>query len=150
VTAMPWEFDDGGRGAAGFKGTTGDCVVRALAIACGEDYKCVYDELNYRASLVRPPKRGRPSNTRTGVHRKVYEPYLLDRGFQWKPLMGIGTGTTVHLALGELPDYAFMVVSLSRHLAAVVDGVVRDNHNPTRDGTRCVYGYYHLAKRSWQ
>lgn len=26
--------------------------------------------------------------------------------------------------------------------AAVVDGVVRDTHDPSRDGTRCVYGYW--------
>ena len=55
--------------------------------------------------------------------------------------MSIGAGTTVHLAVGELPDGP-LVASLSRHLGAVIDGVVYDTYDPTRDGTRCVYGYY--------
>ena len=46
-------YDDGGRAAAGFKGTTGDCVVRAISIALqAEDYASsaatyreVYDEM---------------------------------------------------------------------------------------------------------
>ena len=39
-------YDDGGRAAAGFKGTTGDCVTRAIAIATGKPYREVYDALN--------------------------------------------------------------------------------------------------------
>ena len=27
-------------------------------------------------------------------------------------------------------------------MSAVIDGVIRDTHDPGRDGTRCVYGYY--------
>jgi hypothetical protein len=34
------------------------------------------------------------------------------------------------------------VVALSKHYAAVVDGVVHDLYDPSRDGTRCVYGYW--------
>jgi hypothetical protein len=34
------------------------------------------------------------------------------------------------------------VARLSRHLCAVVDGVVHDTFDPSRDGTRCVYGYW--------
>lgn len=30
----------------------------------------------------------------------------------------------------------------SKHLAAVVDGVLHDTYDCTREGTRCVYGYY--------
>lgn len=32
---MTFVYDDGGRSAAGFKGKTGDCVTRAIAIATG-------------------------------------------------------------------------------------------------------------------
>ena len=32
---MPFVKDDGGRAAAGFKGSTGDCVTRAVCIASG-------------------------------------------------------------------------------------------------------------------
>ena len=55
--------------------------------------------------------------------------------------MGIGTGTTVHLAVGELPDGP-VIAALSKHMCAVIDGVVQDTYDPTREGTRCVYGYY--------
>jgi hypothetical protein len=38
-------IDDGGRAAAGFKGSAGDCVCRAIAIASGRHYKEVYDRI---------------------------------------------------------------------------------------------------------
>ena len=42
---MKYQFNDGGRKAAGFKGTAGDCGARAMAIALSLDYKAVYKEL---------------------------------------------------------------------------------------------------------
>lgn len=140
-TALAFAKDDGGRSEAGFRGDTGDCVTRAIAIAGELPYKVVYDELNERAKAAKSGKRERPSNSRTGVSRKIYEPYLFDLGFVWRPTMGIGTGCRVHLAVGELPD-GQVIAAVSGHLSAVVNGVVRDNHDPTRGGTRCVYGYY--------
>ena len=38
-------INDGGRSAAGFKGKTGDCVCRAIAIASGLPYEEVYATL---------------------------------------------------------------------------------------------------------
>jgi hypothetical protein len=38
---MKCSYDDGGRGAAGFKGRTGDCVCRAVATSTA----CLCDEL---------------------------------------------------------------------------------------------------------
>ena len=40
-----FQYDDGGRKDAGYKGTTGDCGTRAIAIAMQRDYKEVYKEL---------------------------------------------------------------------------------------------------------
>lgn len=141
MSALPFERDDGGRAAAGFHGRTGDCVVRAIAIAAGLPYREVYRELNQRAKRERPRKSKR-SSARTGVHRRTYEPYLLALGFRWIPTMLIGSGTKVHLRAGEIPATGRLVVAVSRHLVAVVDGVVRDSDDPGRDGNRCVYGYY--------
>jgi hypothetical protein len=56
--------------------------------------------------------------------------------------MGIGTGTTVHLRDGELP-MGRLIVACSRHYVAVIDGVIHDTSDPSRDGTRAVYGYYY-------
>lgn len=55
--------------------------------------------------------------------------------------MGIGTGCTVHLRDGELPR-GRLIVAVSKHIVAVVDGVIHDTHDPSRDETRCVYGYW--------
>jgi hypothetical protein len=69
---------------------------------------------------------------------------MLVEGFEWTPTMGIGTGCRVHMRQGELP-MGRLVVMLSRHAAAVIDGVVYDTADPSRGGTRCVYGYYKLS-----
>lgn len=138
---MDWIYDDGGRAAAGYKGDTGDCVTRAVAIGTGLSYQQVYDALNAMSAVTKHGKRQKPSNSRTGVHRRVYEPFLLALGWTWTPTMRIGQGCTVHLRADELPS-GTLIVAVSKHLVTVVDGVIRDNHNPARGGTRCVYGYY--------
>jgi hypothetical protein len=40
-----WIWHDGGRAGAGFVGSTGDCVVHAIAIATGKEYREVYDAI---------------------------------------------------------------------------------------------------------
>jgi len=62
-------------------------------------------------------------------------------GWQWPPTMLIGQGCKVHLRAEELPA-GRLVVSVSKHLVAVIDGVIQDTHDPSRNGTRCVYGYF--------
>lgn len=141
---MKFVESDGGRAAAGFKGDAGDCVVRAIAIASGKHYREVYDAINRRAKLERAGKRGRRSNAREGVYRRTYERYLREElGATWTPTMLVGSGCKVHLRADELPA-GRLVVSVSKHMVAVVDGVVYDTSDPTRGGERCVYGYYTL------
>lgn len=129
---------DGGRSDSGFKGKTeaGDCVVRALTIASCEDYRVVYDEI----ACLSQQMGGRRS-ARDGVQPKVYKRWLADRGWSWTPTMQIGSGCTVHLRADELPA-GRLVVRLSGHLCAVIDGVIYDTYDPSRGGTRCVYGYW--------
>ena len=134
--------DDGGRAAAGYKGTANDCVTRAIAIATGLPYQQVYDDLNEMAQWERPRKSGRRSRARTGVHKRTFRRYLEALGWTWHPTMAIGSGCTVHLRADELPP-GRLIVSLSRHLVAVIDGVIHDTGSDTdRGGTRCVYGYF--------
>jgi hypothetical protein len=153
-TARAWSplafcYDDGGRAAAGFKGTTGDCVCRAIAIATGRPYADVYADLHDVAQTERPRARKvrgktvqrRRSNPRRGVKRPTIRRYLEELGWSWTPTMGIGTGCKVHLRADELPR-GRLIVSLSKHLAAVVDGVLHDLSDCSRHGTRCVYGYW--------
>lgn len=138
---MKFKLDDGGRLFAGYNGSTGDCVVRAIAIATGKPYQEVYDAINILAERERPRRGRKRSNARTGVFRRTYEKYLFSLGATWVPTMRIGSGCKVHLRDGELPP-GKLVVAVSKHLVAVIDGVVHDTHDPSRDGTRCVYGYY--------
>lgn len=125
-------YNDGGRSAAGYKGDARDCVVRAITIATGADYKSVYLAINKLAGFA---------VARSGVPRKVYQKYLDSVGWEWVPTMGIGQGCTTHLCAAELPS-GRLIVRLSRHVAAVIDGVIHDTHDPSRGGTRCVYGYF--------
>ncbi len=93
-------------------------------------------------------------------------------GWTFTPCMSIGSGCKVHLLPGELPG-GRLVVAVSKHYTAVLDGVINDTHNPSERGTtiypphtplhelpkgavwlsngngwgyspgRCVYGYWH-------
>lgn len=147
-----WTYDDGGRKAAGFRGEAGDCVTRAIAIATGRPYREVYDTLNAAAKGERYRRghlgfmaaTGRGSSARIGVHKVTSKEYMASIGWRWTPTMAIGTGCTVHLRADELPK-GRLIVSCSRHLVAVIDGVIHDTHNSSRNGTRCVYGYWSHA-----
>jgi hypothetical protein len=136
-----WVYDDGGRILAGYRGETRDCVCRSIAIVqahlTGKPKGEAYIE-TYRALAARCRTGESP---RTGIRKAIYKRLLAEWGWLWTPTMGIGTGTKIHLCAGELPSGP-LVVSTSRHLVAVIDGVVRDTHDSTRDGTRCVYGYW--------
>lgn len=140
--AIPFAYDDGGRGEH-FKGRrAGDCVTRAITIASGRPYLEVYATLNLLAKRHERPRAGsKRSTARDGVHRRTAARYLESIGAEWIPTMAIGSGCRVHVRAGELPP-GRLVLSLSRHMAAVVDGVLRDTYDCSRDGTRCVYGYW--------
>lgn len=154
---MKWTYDDGGRTAAGYKGGAGDCVARSIAIATGKPYQEVYDALNALAKNERTGKRKRgKSSARSGVYKNTIRRYLESIGWEWVPTMHIGSGCTVHLADGELPS-GRLIVSLSRHVTAVIDGVIHDIGDPQRDtlivkggvqriARRCVYGYWRESK----
>lgn len=140
--ALTWVYDDGGRAAAGYKGKTGDCVCRAVAIAAQRPYKEVYDLINEYAKAERTGKRKRgKSSARTGVYKSTIKKIMEHYGFKWVATMRIGQGCTVHLRADELPS-GRIVCDVSRHSVAVVDGVVHDTYDSTRGGDRCVYGYY--------
>lgn len=152
---MKWVYDDGGRATAGFKGKTGDCVCRAIAIATQKLYKEVYDLINEYARRERTGSRKRgKSSARTGVYPATIRKIMADLGWTWVPTMMIGQGCKVHLNADELPK-GRLVVSISKHETAVIDGVIHDIYDPNDRGVavdgygndittdRCVYGYYY-------
>lgn len=143
---MKFAYDDGGRAAAGYQGQAGDCTVRALAIACELPYQEAYDLVNRHALRERDSRRrrGRKSSARTGVFRATFHRVLAELGWAWTPTMHIGSGCTVHVRADELPR-GRLILNLSKHYAAFVDGVLRDTYDDSRGGTRCVYGYWRKA-----
>lgn len=147
MNLIKFMYNDGGRKSAGFKGETGDCVIRAISIATGKQYKEVYDDMfnGMRDLSKRNSKAGRSamrnSSPRSGVNKRIYHKYILENGFNWIPTMGIGTGCKTHLREDELPK-GILIVRLSKHIACVIDGIINDTHDCSREGTRCVYGYY--------
>jgi hypothetical protein len=135
------------------------------------------------------PKRSRRIKVRTAreginTNRKWFKDYMAELGFEWVSCMGftmvdgarVGTGCQVHLDENELPS-GRLVVSLSRHMSAVIDGVIHDTYDPNDRGAtiypnsfpmdqlpkaarrmtngngwiydpkRCVYGYWRLTAR---
>jgi len=134
---MNFVFNDGGRSAAGYLGSTRDCVVRSIAIVTGMPYKQVYDDINKLSKKM----SDKNSSSRTGVMKKTYKTYLKNLGYVYTPTMGIGTGCKVHLKAEELPA-GRLLVSVSKHLTAVINGVLHDTYDCTRNNTRCVYGYW--------
>lgn len=144
---IEFQYNDGGRESAGYKGNTGDCVTRAIAIASGRDYQEVYDAIALGIKSQRKTKNTKGKSPRDGVYitRKWFKDYMAELGFVWTPTMTIGSGCKVHLNSDELPD-GRLVVQVSKHSAAVIDGVLHDIFDCSREGTRCVYGYWALKK----
>jgi hypothetical protein len=158
---MEWQFNDGGRAAAGRKGFAGDCVVRAIAIATNAAnptylqadaapilYRSVYADLfdeirtfSKGRSAHAKRRKAKGASPRHGVPMPVIKKYLARKGWTWVPTMQIGSGCKVHLHDGELPP-GHLIVRVSKHVTAVIDGVIYDTYDCSRDGTRCIYGYW--------
>lgn len=156
-----YQFDDGGRAAAGFKGMCGDCGTRAAAIALSLPYREVYDELNsIRKELLSKARSARVkkflnNSVRNWTSMRVMQEFFHRHGWTWVSTMKIGSGCSVHLNSWELPSGS-IVVRLSKHYTAMVNGVIHDTFDPRLESEwsidagngdkittkRCVYGYW--------
>ena len=143
------KIDDGGRANAGYKGMAGDCVVRSIAIAANLSYKKVYEDLYQANEIFRTTSKTKLARSlkqkndspRTGTHRVVLKKYLLQLGWKWTPTMFVGQGCKVHLKKDELPN-GTLIVSCSKHITVVKNGILHDTYDCSRNGTRCVYWYW--------
>lgn len=142
---IPYVFHDGGREVAGFRGKARDCVTRAIAIATERPYLEIFNTMTEGQASVRRTKRRktRRKNAGGGVWTDVkwFQRYMETLGWMWTPTMGIEKGCRVHLRASELPK-GRLIVRVSGHMAAVIDGVLFDSHDCSRRGNRCVYGYW--------
>lgn len=136
-------FNDGGRAEAGFKGKTGDCVTRAVAIATGKPYKEVYEFLAENNAKQRITKRSPKTSAgvktaRNGINtkRKWFKDWMVGQGYKWVAVASIGT-------TGILPrdvKHKHCIAKQRRHYVAILDGVVHDTWNSSE---RLVYGYWY-------
>ena len=145
-----YQYNDGGREQAGYRGEAGDCVTRAIAIASELPYQKVYDAMACGNGTQRKSsrdKRKRSKTARDGIitSRKWFKDYMASIGFKWTPTMQIGSGCKVHLRPDELPK-GRLIVSCSKHYTTMLDGVINDVYDCSREGKRCVYGYWRREK----
>jgi hypothetical protein len=149
-----WILTDGGRKAAGYRGTTGDCVIRALTLAvypevvadpttetAGTRYKTMYRALQERQrQWTGKATLGRDS-VRNGVYTFVYREMLNDAKWRHTQINTMVPRPKIHLKREELPG-GRLLVELNRHLVAVIDGTIYDQFDSSRDGARIVNGYW--------
>lgn len=139
---------DGGRSEAGFKGSAGDCVCRAICNATGLPYKEVYDRLAEGNATQRVTKGTRKSlarkrTARNGIYtkRKWFKDYMTELGFKWVGLQKVGDPNRVYLSYDDLTRGVF-VVSMRRHFTCVIDGVCYDTYDPSWRGGGVVNGIW--------
>lgn len=138
--SIGYSYNDGGRSKY-FTGQAGDCCTRAIAIALNRDYLEIYNLINSMAQLER---RGKKTSAREGVHKSTWiklRAWLAERGWHYVACMGIGTGCRTHLKASELPS-GIVICQVSKHLVTVIDGILQDTFDCSRNSTRCVYGYF--------
>jgi len=126
--------NDGGRAASGRKGSAGDCVCRAIAIATGKPYDEVYRDLAQANKAA-----GGKASARNGLKRKVYEKYLNDLGWTWHAAPKFEGRKARH---SDMPN-GIVIVRMARHVACVIDGVVHDTWDSRQ---KMVYGYWARAQ----
>lgn len=127
---MDYQYNDGGRKAAGFKGVAGDCGARAMAIALGLDYKAVYKELAQANA-----DNGRAKSARNGIYKDTYSDVLKRYGWAWhKAPQFVGRKARCR----DMPE-GVVIAKQARHFVAVLDGVAHDIWDCTE---RMVYGYW--------
>lgn len=129
MTRMLFCHNDGGRAAAGFKGSTGDCGVRAAAIVLNRKYRLVYDDLfaiQQRFVALKRKLKGKDASPRLGVYREVLHQYLIDNGCEYVVFAGIGVPPTrVFQVVNRYPNDR-VVMRLARHYSALIEGINTD------------------------
>lgn len=125
-----YQFNDGGRASAGFTGQSGDCAVRALAIATGMDYKAA------RKLVKEFAAKGKQGNKAiaNGVYKEDLDACLRSLGWRWMPAPKFDGRKARYSDI-----YGTAILRMARHFAAVVDGVLMDTFDSRE---KMVYGYW--------
>jgi hypothetical protein len=128
---MVYVINDGGKAASGRKGKSGDCVVRAIAIANDMDYDTAYRMLAKEAADY-----GFKRSARNGIHKTVSEAVLKKLGWVWAAAPKF-KGRKARCA--DLYGMGMVIAKQAGHLVAVCNGIPYDTFDSSN---RMVYGYW--------
>ena len=124
---LAFNLNDGGRKAAGRKGKTGDCLIRAIAIATGIPYETVYKraasmykQAGYTASgnvgtIRKSRKRGMRSINK--VQDDIVESFGFTKEPQHTPRLTYSQAEMV---------YGDCMVTTTKHIACIRNGALQD------------------------
>lgn len=125
--------DDGGRQAAGFKGKSDDCAVRAVAIAAEMPYR---DAQRLIKDFAAKGKQGNRAIAR-GVYKEDLDAAMRSIGWVWRKAP-VFEGRKARYS--DIPGIA--ILRMARHYAAVVNGELHDSWDSSQ---KMVYGYWTKA-----
>lgn len=166
---MKFKQNDGGRKKFGFKGTSGDCATRAIAIATKQDYSKVYKKIRLLAKEelflheklsgvdVKKLKTNSYQNSKispnTGTEISVIKNYLLNyRGGKiWRETtLNISSYESGILLLNrwDIPEKGTFIISIKNHLTCVVNGILNDTWNCDKNGEAKVISIF-WKKSEW-
>lgn len=127
---MNWIYHDpGGRAEPELY----DCFTRACSIALNYGYSDVWSDLSHMAAMESLKGRQGRSHPDKGINHRVIEAYMKLKNWKW---------VAGPFKWSELPKRGTVIVYLKWHLAAVVNGVLHDTYDSSRNGKSKVYGYY--------
>lgn len=122
---MHFQYDDGGRAAAGYRENAGDCVARSIAIAAELSYRQVceaLDELVAKAGACRPGW----SSANGGMPWGLCGQYIESLGWQWTPKQ-------LDLRRDRLPR-GRIILAMPAHYTTVINGVIHDTFDASELG----------------
>ena len=125
-----YTYNDGGRSKAGYKGTCGDCGVRAISIAIGIPYKEAY-----KLCAEENQKWGFKKSARNGMMKDVYDKILNQLGWSWVSAPKF-YGRKAYCY--DLPNGTY-IARQAGHYVAVINQLPNDIWDSSE---KMVYGYW--------
>lgn len=131
---LPWVFSDGGASTSKLNHSpTGDCVVRAVALAANLPYDLVFAHLteikkwDIRRKLYKPDENPLPSD---GVDdtTSTFVRYMTSLGFLW-----VDCPDFPMLTNRSIPLHEPIVTVRPQHYSSVVNGTIMDRFSPYSD-----------------
>lgn len=126
---IEFKYNDGGRFASGFHHHTSDCVTRSLSIALDIEYLKAHEYINNLIQMFGDTT----SHVAKGMTMRTTKKLMKHFNLIW-----IQSNNLL-----EIPKETKCILNVSRHVCAMVDGVINDTHD-FREKSNRIYGYWKL------